>query len=370
RLRPHRRRAGVRPQAAGRAMGEGAGLSADAERGAAPAEPRPRRGGDRARRVPRRGPARAGEHAVSRLGAGEPPLAAAHARAARRRARGGPRGAPAAPGPHGGALRHPRLLRRGSQSVHGRLGAALPRRRARRARAAVPRGAHAARADLRQRAQPLAAGHLARLRSLRCVSRRGVDAGAVPQLRAARDRFRRLSLPGVPPDGRCHGHRPRVLAGARAPPHRGGARGRGRADGDDHVSHGAPGRARVTRRRGVDVTLWILLALVLVAIAVAFARDARLPLAGFASAGRLVRGVWIELALGFLLAGLLDVLIPRPVLSRWLGAEHVGRGVLIGWLAGLAIPGGPYVLFPVAANLLQHGAAPAPLITLLTAKTL
>ena len=126
----------------------------------------------------------------------------------------------------------------------------------------------------------------------------------------------------------------------------------------------------MTRRRGVDVTLWILLALVLVAIAVAFARDARLPLAGFASAGRLVRGVWIELALGFLLAGLLDVLIPRPVLSRWLGAEHVGRGVLIGWLAGLAIPGGPYVLFPVAANLLQHGAAPAPLITLLTAKTL
>jgi len=34
------------------------------------------------------------------------------------------------------------------------------------------------------------------------------------------------------------------------------------------------------------------------------------------------------------------------------------------------MPGGPYVLFPVAANLFQQGAAPAPLITLLTAKTL
>ena len=32
--------------------------------------------------------------------------------------------------------------------------------------------------------------------------------------------------------------------------------------------------------------------------------------------------------------------------------------------------GGPYFFFPVAANLLKHGAAAGPLITLLTAKTL
>jgi len=120
----------------------------------------------------------------------------------------------------------------------------------------------------------------------------------------------------------------------------------------------------------MDASLWILLALVVVAIVVAFARDARLPLEGLAASGRLVRGVWIELALGFILAGLLEVLLPRPVLSRWLGGEHVGQGVLIGWAAGLIIPGGPYVLFPIAANLFQQGAAPAPLITLLTAKTL
>lgn len=124
------------------------------------------------------------------------------------------------------------------------------------------------------------------------------------------------------------------------------------------------------RRRRMDASLWILLALVVVALVVAYARDAGLPLAGLAASGRLVRGVWIELALGFILAGLLEVLLPRPVLSRWLGAEHMGSGILIGWAAGLVMPGGPYVLFPVAANLFQQGAAPAPLITLLTAKTL
>jgi uncharacterized protein len=120
----------------------------------------------------------------------------------------------------------------------------------------------------------------------------------------------------------------------------------------------------------VDASFWILLGLVVVAIAVAFTRDAGLPLRGLAATGRLLRGVWVELALGFLLAGLIEVLIPAPVLMRWLGGERMGRGILVGWAAGLALPGGPYVFFPVVANLFKNGVAPAPLITLLTAKTL
>ncbi len=120
----------------------------------------------------------------------------------------------------------------------------------------------------------------------------------------------------------------------------------------------------------MDASLWILLGLVVVALVVAFARDRALPLAGIAAGGRLLRGVWVELALGFVLAGLLEVLIPAPTLSRWLGAEEPGRGILVGWAAGLAMPGGPYLVFPVVANLFRNGAAPGPLITLLTAKTL
>jgi len=52
----------------------------------------------------------------------------------------------------------------------------------------------------------------------------------------------------------------------------------------------------------------------------------------------LLRGVWIDLVLGFILAGLMDVLIPAPALSRWLGNERPGRGILVGWGAGLLIP--------------------------------
>ncbi|HEY5103290.1 MAG TPA: hypothetical protein VII70_10955, partial [Steroidobacteraceae bacterium] len=82
-------------------------------------------------------------------------------------------------------------------------------------------------------------------------------------------------------------------------------------------------------RRKMDASLYILLALVLVALVFAFAKDVRLPLAGIEASGRLLRGVWIEIALGFLLAGLLEVLLPAQAMAQWLGRENLGRGILV-----------------------------------------
>ncbi|HEX3758960.1 MAG TPA: permease [Kofleriaceae bacterium] len=120
----------------------------------------------------------------------------------------------------------------------------------------------------------------------------------------------------------------------------------------------------------MDVNTWILLGLTLIALVVAYARRPGLAGDGLLAGGRLLRGVAPELVLGFALAGLVDVLIPSATLVRWLGAESSGRGILIGWLVGLVIPGGPYVFFPIAAALFRQGAAPAALLTLIAAKTL
>lgn len=122
--------------------------------------------------------------------------------------------------------------------------------------------------------------------------------------------------------------------------------------------------------RRVDPTLVILVSLVVLAALLGFVKDSTLPFRGLMASVKLARGVWVELLLGFILAGLLEVLLPQPVLSRWLGAERLGQGIVVGWAAGLVIPGGPYLFFPVAANLFRSGAAPGPLIALLTAKTL
>jgi uncharacterized protein len=118
------------------------------------------------------------------------------------------------------------------------------------------------------------------------------------------------------------------------------------------------------------LSFWILSALVVAFGLVAYFRDPGLLGRALSSSRGLLGSVWVELALGFLLAGLLDVLLPRDLMSSWLGDQNLLAGTAIGWMAGLALPGGPYVAFPIAAGLWNNGAAPAPLIALLTAKTL
>ena len=95
--------------------------------------------------------------------------------------------------------------------------------------------------------------------------------------------------------------------------------------------------------RSLDLTLLVLLvATALLAMIVAFKDFAMLGMA-LQKSGRLFLGVWPELLLGFVLAGLIDVLVPEAVLMKWLGEQHLGYGILAGWVLGLLLPGGPYV---------------------------
>lgn len=120
----------------------------------------------------------------------------------------------------------------------------------------------------------------------------------------------------------------------------------------------------------MDTNVLILLSgTILLALAVAFKNPSHLADAVQTSA-KLLGGVWPELLLGFLLAGLLDVLVPERQLVQWLGGQNVLYGILAGWAIGLMLPGGPYLIFPIVANLLRQGAAPGPLIALITAKVL
>jgi uncharacterized membrane protein YraQ (UPF0718 family) len=120
----------------------------------------------------------------------------------------------------------------------------------------------------------------------------------------------------------------------------------------------------------MDPSLLLLLAMVLIAEVIALLWRPEMPLQALKGSARLLRGVWLDLLLGFVFAGLADVLIPPSVLSRWLGNQRPTQAILVGWAVGLLMPGGPYLVFPILAGLFQKGAAPGPLITLITAKTL
>jgi uncharacterized membrane protein YraQ (UPF0718 family) len=124
------------------------------------------------------------------------------------------------------------------------------------------------------------------------------------------------------------------------------------------------------KKKRMDVSFFVLLGLTLAMVTFALSKDGRLLGEAARATGRLFGSVWVELVLGFILAGLVDVLVPTGLLVKWLGSERAGRGILVAWGAGLAIPGGPYVLFPIMANLFGKGVAAGPLITLISAKTL
>lgn len=59
---------------------------------------------------------------------------------------------------------------------------------------------------------------------------------------------------------------------------------------------------------------------------------------------------------GTLIGALIQILVPRTTIVRWLGAGSGWTGLFIATLAGVLIPAGPFTVFPIAASLLLSGA--------------
>jgi uncharacterized membrane protein YraQ (UPF0718 family) len=68
----------------------------------------------------------------------------------------------------------------------------------------------------------------------------------------------------------------------------------------------------------------------------------------------------------FIVAGMVQVLLPRELLSKWVGVESGIRGILIGSVAGGLTPGGPFVSLPIVAGLLRSGAGVGTMVAFLT----
>ena len=107
----------------------------------------------------------------------------------------------------------------------------------------------------------------------------------------------------------------------------------------------------------MNTTTWILAAVAAILLVIAFCQDRDLPLAGLLAAGRTLWRNLLLLLLGFVVAGLAQVLIPRELITRWLGTEAGVKGVLIGCVVGGLVPGAPYATFPLVAALYQGGAS-------------
>lgn len=116
----------------------------------------------------------------------------------------------------------------------------------------------------------------------------------------------------------------------------------------------------------MDMSLWILVGIVVVLMVIALWKGRwQLLLSGFKQAGLTFKFMWFRVALGLTLGGLIQVLIPSPVIAEWLGPASGLKGILLGSYIGVITTGGPWVVLPIIASIYSAGAGAGPVIALL-----
>ncbi|MBN2088107.1 permease [candidate division KSB1 bacterium] len=110
--------------------------------------------------------------------------------------------------------------------------------------------------------------------------------------------------------------------------------------------------------------------LAIILVIIGYSKGQGQHLVGLKSAGQMTLETLPLLIFAFIVAGMVRVLLPQELLSKWVGAESGWRGILIGTLAGGFSPGGPYVSLPIVAGLLKAGASVGTLVAFLTAWSL
>jgi uncharacterized membrane protein YraQ (UPF0718 family) len=72
------------------------------------------------------------------------------------------------------------------------------------------------------------------------------------------------------------------------------------------------------------------------------------------------------LIVAFIIVGYVNALEPQGLVRSWIGPDSGLRGVVIGAAAGMLLPGGPYVVFPLIATLYSSGAGMGPTLAMIT----
>ena len=121
---------------------------------------------------------------------------------------------------------------------------------------------------------------------------------------------------------------------------------------------------------GMLISTAIMAVLAVSLLAIAYLRGKGEHIEGLKRAKDMAIQVFPLLVLGFTVAGMVQVLVPRAAISHWVGKESGIRGIGMACLAGGVMPGGPYVNLPLAAAILKAGAGVGTTVAFLTAWSL
>jgi uncharacterized membrane protein YraQ (UPF0718 family) len=110
--------------------------------------------------------------------------------------------------------------------------------------------------------------------------------------------------------------------------------------------------------------------LALILLGIGYHRGEGQHITGLKFALRVTVEILPLLVFAFIVAGMVEALVPRELLSRWVGEKAGFKGILLATLAGGLCPGGPYVSLPIVAGLLRSGASVGVVVAFLTSWSL
>jgi uncharacterized membrane protein YraQ (UPF0718 family) len=119
----------------------------------------------------------------------------------------------------------------------------------------------------------------------------------------------------------------------------------------------------------MDAATFIMIVLAVILTVVAYFRGG-VHVVGLRLGARTIWDNLLILLASFAVAGLARVLIPKELISQWLGTQAGLKGILLGCIAGGLVPGSPYSVFPIIASFYEAGAGVGTIVGFVTAYSL
>ena len=120
----------------------------------------------------------------------------------------------------------------------------------------------------------------------------------------------------------------------------------------------------------MDTSTVVMMKAALITLAVVYVKSPEAAGKGLNATGSLILEITPRMIAAFLLAGLVQAIVPQEVIVRWMGHGTGFKGILIGMTLGGITPGGPMTHFPVIATFYKMGVGIGPLVAYLTAWSL
>lgn len=117
----------------------------------------------------------------------------------------------------------------------------------------------------------------------------------------------------------------------------------------------------------MDTPTFIMMALAVVLFLIACLKGENSHILGLKAGMELLIKVMPRVFFAFIVAGMIQVLLPKAFILKWVGSDSGMKGILVGTIAGALTPGGPFTHFPIIASFYKAGADIAPMIAYLTA---